>query len=325
MKVKGTPAAASNGWPKRTAQPERFGDFGLALTAHTSFGLYVVLVKFLLRYLPPFGLLAVAFGTAIPVTFFIGRHTLNWRDFCRAEMWLMAGIVTVRSITKLLALQFTLATYVQLIDLTVPFLTPIAAWLLLREAIPSRTITALAATTFGSLLVITVDPFEVQLPNGSSDLIGLAFALASSLAMALGVVYTRYLTGRKMAPVNVFFQQVLVIGITYGVLSTLTGESWQPFASMAVSTWIIYGLFIVFVVAGGGLIQIFSISRINAALFSTLLSWRLVVTLGAGWVLLGERLTSVWQGIGAATVIVALTLFLRHQTTRNSAVPKFDS
>jgi drug/metabolite transporter (DMT)-like permease len=48
-------------------QGYRARTIGLALVAHTGFGLYVVLVKYLLRYLPPFGLLAVAFGIAVPV------------------------------------------------------------------------------------------------------------------------------------------------------------------------------------------------------------------------------------------------------------------
>ncbi len=294
---------------------------GLALTAHTGFGLYVVLVKYLLRYLPSFGLLAVAFGIAVPVIFFLARHALSWRSFWCAEVWLLAVIMTARSISKLLALQFTLATYVQLIDLTVPFLTPIVAQILLREGIPSRTLTALTAISFGSFLVITVDPFNIQLPNGNADLIGIAFALASSMAMALGVVYTRYLTKRKLSPASLFFQQTITIAATYSVLSALVGERWQPFTTLTLSMWIIYGLFILVVVIGGGLIQVLSISRINAALFSTLLSWRLVIAVGASWVLLGERLTSIWQGIGVGTVILAITLYLQHQSAQKRIAP----
>lgn len=310
------PAPRSN---HGSMQGYRARTIGLALVAHTGFGLYVVLVKYLLRYLPPFGLLAVAFGIAVPVTFFVARPTLGWRDFCCAQIWLLLGIVVVRSVSKLLALQFTLATYVQLIDLSVPFFTPIVARMLLREAAPSRTLAALAAISFGSFLVVTVDPFDVQLPNGHSDLVGIALALTTSLAMALGVVYTRYLTTRRrLNPASVFFQQIMAVAITYGVLSALTGESWQPFAALTVSDWIIYVLFVLVAIIGAGLAQVLSISRINATLFSTLLSWRLMVALGAGWALLGERLTSVWQGIGAVVVILAITLYLQHQATSHA-------
>ncbi len=110
----------------------------------------------------------------------------------------------------------------------------------------------------------------------------------------------------------------MAVAITYGVLSALTGESWQPFAVLTVSNWIIYVLFVLVAIIGAGLAQVLSISRINATLFSTLLSWRLVVALGAGWALLGERLTSVWQGIGAVVVILAITLYLQHQATNHT-------
>jgi len=285
---------------------------GLALIAHTSFGLNVALVKYLFRYLPPFGLMAVAFGLAVPVTYFVARHSIKLEDLRCAQMWWLSGVVVARSVSKLLALQFTLATYVQLVDLTVPFLTAIAAWMLLREAIPSGTLIALSATSIGSFLIIVVDPLNIQLPNGTSDLIGIAFALGSSLLMAVNVVYTRYLTRSKLSTASVFFQRAMAVAISYGVLSVLAGESWQPFATLDVSTWIIWALVIAAVVSGG-LTQVLSISRINATLFSTLLSWRLLVVLGAGWVLLGERLTSVWQAVGIAIATLSITLYLRHQ------------
>jgi threonine/homoserine efflux transporter RhtA len=66
-------------------------------------------------------------------------------------------------------------------------------------------------------------------------------------------------------------------------------------------------------VLGGGLTQVLAISRINASLFSTLLSWRLVIAVGVGWLLLGERLTSAWQALGLAMVVVTITLYVRHQ------------
>lgn len=286
---------------------------GLALFAHTAFGLYVVLVKYLLRYLPAFASLAVAFGLAVPITFLVARRNLNWGRLWRTDMLLLSGIVIARSVSKLLAVQFTLATYVQLIDLSIPFLAPIAAWILLRERMPSGTLRALAITALGSFLVIAADPFHVRLPNGKSDLIGVALALVSSIMMALGVVLTRYLTNQKVSPTSVFFQQLLAVAGAYAVLSALSGESWQPFSSVALSTWMIYGLFILFAVLGGGLTQVLAISRINASLFSTLLSWRLVIAVGAGWLLLDERLTSAWQVLGVGMVIMSITLYLRHQ------------
>jgi drug/metabolite transporter (DMT)-like permease len=61
------------------------------------------------------------------------------------------------------------------------------------------------------------------------------------------------------------------------------------------------------------------LSQINALLFSTLISWRLVVALIAAWLLLGERLVSVWQVIGALLVMAAVTAYLAHQSLRRPA------
>jgi drug/metabolite transporter (DMT)-like permease len=286
---------------------------GLALFAHTGFGLYVVLVKYLLDYLPRFAMLAAAFSLAVPVTFFVARRHWGWSDFWSAQVWVLCGLVAARSVSKLLAVQFTLASYVQLIDLSVPFFTPIIASLLLQESMPSRTLTALGVTGLGSFFVIAVNPFAIQLPNGSADLFGIALALVSSLMMASGVVYTRYLTNKRLNPAGVFFQQVFSTAVVYILLSLLTAESWQPFASLSASTWAVFALMTTFGLIGGGLSQVFAISRINTTLFSILLSWRLVAAVGLGWILLGERLTSFWQLLGIVIVVLTLTLYLRHQ------------
>ncbi len=294
--------------------------WGLALLAHSCFGLYVVLVKYLIRFLPPFGLLAVTFGLGAPAAYLVTRHHLDWSAFRSPRVWLLSVITVARSLTKLLAIQLTLATYVQLVDLMVPFFTPFLAYSLIRESVPPRTLRALAATSLGSFLVISVNPFNTQLPDGASDLIGIGLALVSSLAMALGIVYTRQLTTRNTNPPTLYLQQVVAVALTYGVLSAVTGESWRPFAQLSLSTLTIFMGFAV-VAVSGGLIQVLSISRTGATLFSALLSWRLVVVLGAGWVLLGERLSSVWQGIGVVTVILTITLYLRYQATQDRIDP----
>ena len=70
------------------------------------------------------------------------------------------------------------------------------------------------------------------------------------------------------------------------------------------------------VLVGAALLQIWALSQINAALFSTLISWRLVVALIAAWLLSGERLSSVWQIVGVVLVMAAVTAFLAYQAFR---------
>jgi hypothetical protein len=43
------------------------------------------------------------------------------------------------------------------------------------------------------------------------------------------------------------------------------------------------------------------------------MGWRLVVALALGAALLGERLTSAWQVLGAVVVVVTVTLYMRQR------------
>lgn len=290
---------------------------GLALVAHSGFGLYVVFAKFLLLYLPPFRMLALAFTLALPAVVFLTHDTIKWREFTRWEIWLLAVLTVGRSITKLLGLQFTFAVYVQLVDMAVPLLAPIFAWFLLKERMPPGTPLAVLATTIGTLLVITVDPFQMRLPNGLNDLIGIGFAFVSAVLMTLGVVYTRHLTTceQRFQPAGLFVSQVTVVAVAYWALSALSRESWQPLTDSGLSVWLVFGAFVVLSIVAAGLSGAVAISRIKATLFSALLSWRLAVAVLVGWLLLGEALSSIWQIVGIVMVIVTITLYLLHQST----------
>ena len=290
-------------------------DIGLALFAHTGFGLFVVFVKYLLNYLPPFRMLAVAFTIALPLVLMITNRAINWRELRRREIWLLAAIMMARSLTKLLGLQFTYALYVQLVDMAVPLLAPILAWLLLREAMPVGTVLAILITTIGSFLVITVDPFHMSLPNGHRDLIGIGFAFASAVLMTLGMVYTRGLTAHRhgLSPQGLFLAQVFVGAGTYWVLSIVSHESWMEFAHLPSSVMIAFTLLILVSIVAAGISQIVSLARVKTSLFSTLLSWRLVIAASSSWILLGEKLSTAWQIAGILLVIGSITLYLRRQ------------
>jgi drug/metabolite transporter (DMT)-like permease len=296
----------------------------LALYAHTSFGLYVVLVKYLMGYLPAFGMLAVTFGAGALTICIVARRRIHWDQLWSRGVWLLSFIMVARSITKLLAVQHTLASYVQLIDLMVPFLTPIFAYFLLKESMPSGTIPALLATSLGSFLVITINPLQARLPNGTSDLIGIGLAFVSALAMTLGVVFTRQLSTRQIGPFTLFSQQLIVLSPTYALLSISNGESWRPFLNLTGSGWMVFVAFGLITISGG-LIQVLSISRTRAVLFSTLLSWRLVVAVVGAWILLGERLVSLWQAAGLVIVLVAISLYVQHQGRQQSRTARVGS
>jgi drug/metabolite transporter (DMT)-like permease len=289
----------------------------LAVAAHSGFGLYVVLIKFLSPRLPIFLALGFSFSLTALVALALAWRELRWDDFRQPAVWVLSFFLIVRSVLKLLAVQYTLAAYVQLIDMIVPFLTPIAAWLLMRETIPPRTIPALIATSIGSFLVITTNPFDLHLPEGHADLIGIAIAFGSSLAMAFLVAFMRQLSTSRFSAARVCFFQSSALAVAYCGLGVAAGEGLAPFLTLSPRLWVIYALFTLFAVVGATITQVVAISRTNSSLYSSLLSWRLIVAVGMGWLILGERLRTWWQVLGILVVIGALTLYLHYQASRS--------
>ncbi len=288
----------------------------IALASHTGFGLYVVMSKDLFKHFPPFGLLACAFGCALLTGAWIFRKDFEWKDVLRVSVWSVAGIAILRSLTKMLAIQYTLAVHVQLLGLSIPFISAILARIFLREKMPRGTIPALIATTLGAYFVITINPLKPDLIIRYVDLTGLALALVSSILMAILVVITSFSTQVQSNPVNVYLQQTTALTVTYLSLSIFTKESWAPFLHLNFSYLGYLLVFFAIVFIAGGL-TVSAISKVNTTIFSSLLSLRLVVVLVAGWFILGEQLTSVYQYSGAALIIVAITWYLWRQNISN--------
>jgi drug/metabolite transporter (DMT)-like permease len=96
-------------------------------------------------------------------------------------------------------------------------------------------------------------------------------------------------------------------------LSLLWGEEWGRWLTIGALDWgvfVAYSLFVV-VVANG--LQIAAIRHLGAPMVSSLMRWRLVATLSLRMLLLGERLTSFWQGAGMFLVLGTITWYLSRQ------------
>ena len=117
----------------------------------------------------------------------------------------------------------------------------------------------------------------------------------------------------KFSRTAAYFQQTLALVILYVSLSLLGGDDWGILLKQPTQVWVGIAALARVVLVGAALLQIWALSQINAALFSTLISWRLVVALIAAWLLSGERLSSVWQIVGAVSVMAAVTAFLAYQ------------
>ena len=127
------------------------------------------------------------------------------------------------------------------------------------------------------------------------------------------MTWARRITAHDAHPTAVYFQQTLTLVILYASLSLLSREDWGVWRNLPLQVWLGVTVLAIVVLAGAALLQIWALSMVNAALFSTLISWRLVVALIAAWPILGERLVSGWQVMGALIVIAVVTLYLAYQ------------
>jgi drug/metabolite transporter (DMT)-like permease len=114
-------------------------------------------------------------------------------------------------------------------------------------------------------------------------------------------------------PLALLVFQTVLIQITAIVISLLIREDWSRWAAIGPQDWLVFLAYMVFVIVGANGLQITALQNVGASLMSSLMGWRLVCALVAGMVLLGEQLTSIWQLVGMAIVLVTVTLYLWQQ------------
>jgi drug/metabolite transporter (DMT)-like permease len=149
----------------------------------------------------------------------------------------------------------------------------------------------------------------------TSDSLGILLALLSTIFLALYMLLTRYeQNARGIQAMVVFAQQGVILMITALAASLITAESWQPWRTLPLDYWGLFLLFILINLMSGNLLQISSLNRLGAPLFTSLMGARLIAALLLGALLLGERLTSGWQLLGALLVVIAVTSYMLRQT-----------
>jgi drug/metabolite transporter (DMT)-like permease len=253
----------------------------------------------------------------LPLTFWLcftilPRH--SWRTYATSVLWVFGAVTVLRSITNILSQRYTLAIYVQLIGLLTPFLVVLLNRVVLKERAPRFTLPALLLIMLGALLMMSdIDAAGVKFSLTQTDWIGIALALASSLFLALYMILVRRAAHTAASGSAVLAFQTVLIQLSAFGLSLLWGEEWGRWLTISALDWgvfVAYSLFVV-VVANG--LQIAAIRHLGAPMVSSLMRWRLVATLSLRMLLLGERLTSFWQGAGMFLVLGTITWYLSRQ------------
>lgn len=285
-----------------------------ALGAHMGWGAYPVFARYLqtVSRLPTLSLLGVANLLAMGIMLVVTLPRVDRKAFRHPLLWIMALVVVSRSITNILAARFTLAIYVQLITLLTPFIVALLSATLFRDVIPPHTGKAMTLALVGALMMMShrLGASGVHLALTSSDLLGIGLALTSSLFLALYMLVIRRTARQEIQGEVVFVVQLVAIVSVSLSLSWLTGEDWSRWRELGRTDWLVFAAYSGGVFLGANVLQITALRHLGAPLVSSLLSTRLVATLIFAALLLGERLTTIWQGIGAGVVLITVTWYL---------------
>ncbi|MEF3274454.1 MAG: DMT family transporter [Chloroflexus sp.] len=292
----------------------------VALFAHTGWGAYPVLARYLqtISHLPSMAILTVGNAIALLIYLPFAYRYLDRKVWTTPIIWLFALVVSVRAITNLTSARFTLAIYVQLITLLTPLIVALMSKVFFRERLPPFTLPAIGFSILGSLLMMSGD-----LSNGAvlrltgSDLLGIGIAFVSACALALYMILIPRATdaGNVRAEAMLLIQ-LIALTVTCGAMSVLLGEQWQQFAVIGLQDWTVFAAFVIFVLLGANLGQIMALRRLGAPLVSSTMGWRLISALALAALLLGEQLQHLGQVLGAMIVLVTITVYLRRSYSR---------
>ena len=292
-----------------------------ALAAHTAWGAYPVLARYLqtISLIPSMSLLFVGTIMALLGLLLLTRPQIDLSFFRSRLAWTFMIVIAIRVITNLLAVRFTLAIYVQLITLMTPFLVALLSASLLRDRIPPYTGRAIIITTIGAILLMSggIGQAESGFSLETDDWIGIGLALTGSLSLALYMILIRRSTRFNISGEGMLLIQLLTILVVSLPISLILGEDWGRWGQLETADWIIFGAFTFVVLLGANLGQISALRHLGAPMVSSLLAWRLVSALFFATILLGERLTSIWQLLGVIIVLLTVTWYLWQQREPN--------
>jgi drug/metabolite transporter (DMT)-like permease len=288
----------------------------VALLAHTGWGAYPVLARYLqtVSVLPSMALLGLGNLFALLIFAPFVWRRVDARFLRSPVIWGFALVVVLRAITNLLAARFTLAIYVQLITLMTPLLVALLSAGLFRERLPAFTLPAIALSIGGTVLMMSGDlGVTTGVALTASDWLGIGMALASALCLAVYMILVPRTVKSAVPGETVLLVQLAGLTITTTIISVLIGEDWGRFTEIGASDWLVFAAFTLFVLLGANLGQIASLRHLGAPLVSSTMAWRLIATLALAALLLGERLQSLWQVLGAVIVLATITAYLWRQ------------
>ena len=289
----------------------------LGVLAQMIWGAYPVTAKRAMMEVPKFSLLFFATFATMLAGLVLIHYTEErpWRQvfslmFRTKALWGLAFFVIARSVSNLLAVSMTRATWVQLIYLMTPFMVAILGSLFFGTRTPRYTYRALLISTLGAAMVLIEDWSDILAGFTPKDGWGLLIATFSMTSLATYFLMIRRNRQGNIGRGMILFQQSLVMTSTYLVLTLVTGEDWGRWATASPQGWLAAIAIITIIQIGGNTSQITAIGGASPALITSLMPLRLISALILGWLILGEQLHTVWQWSGALIVLVTVSVYL---------------
>lgn len=289
----------------------------MGVTAQLIWGSYPVFAKRAMAEVPKFSLLLLATSATMLASLWLIRRSDSrpWRAIFglllqSRALWWLAIFVVMRSVSNLLAVSMTRATWVQLIYLLTPFVVAILGSLLFGEPTPRYTYRALMLSTLGATMVLVENWSDALAGFSSSDSWGLVVAVFSMVTLAIYFLLVRRSSRSRASNGLIMFQQSMAMAVTYLVLTLATGEDWSRWSHASSAGWFFALSVITVIQVGGNTLQITAIGGASPALITSLMPLRLLSAIVLGWFILGEQLKTPWQWSGAIIVLVTVSGYL---------------
>ena len=225
-----------------------------------------------------------------------------------------------RMLSNMQSTRMTTALNVQMTAMLVPFVTAAAARIVLGELVDSALPFTLLFTLGGCLLILAGQgAFSIDSASrrvGLMDVAGIGMQLISILFSAAIKIYWRTSEG-ILGKDELLIAQFAVGAVPTGCYSVLYDRtSLAAIAQMDAVGWLLFAFLAVGVYILGNLLQIIATRGIGAANATATHSVRLVAASAAGWLLLGEPITTGLEWAGIAAIVGTLTTYYIVQARR---------
>lgn len=291
-----------------------------ALLGHSAWGVYPVLARYLQidAHLPGLSLLMVANGTAMIIMAIVVWWRGELSQLSIRAGWIVAFFAAARAITNVLAARYAPAAQVTLIGLLTPPLVAVMGYYWFDDPPPPRTTLVLVLSCVGAMIMLSGDMQQASFweSGSNSSWVGIALATSSSVLLALYMLTVRRTSRHGISSEATFLLQLIAVVGTASIMSTLQGDSWEPWTKLQPSHWIALAVFALVIVIGANLLQVYTLRTLGAPLVTSVQAWRLPMATIVSGIVMSEWLKTPTEYIGALITAGSVTWYLLTQRQR---------